>query len=73
MKFYVTDDEDGRAQLEQYTRGLDCEYTVTPLADNDWAYSWQKYYKPLDRGGASMWSPSGSGRSPFPRGRVPSI
>ncbi len=23
------------------------EYTVTPLADNDWAYSWQKYYKPL--------------------------
>ena len=32
VKFYVTDDTDGRAQLTQYTHGLDCEYTVTPLS-----------------------------------------
>ena len=50
VKFYVTDDGAGRVQLEQYTRGLDAEYTVTPLTDNDWAYSWQKYYKPLEVG-----------------------
>ena len=43
IKFYVTDDADGREQLARYTRGLDQEYTVTPLTDNDWAYSWQKY------------------------------
>ena len=30
VKFYVTDDGAGRVQLEQYTRGLDAEYTVTP-------------------------------------------
>ena len=50
VKFYVTDDEDGQAQLKRYTQGLDCEYTATPLTDNDWAYSWQKYYKPLEVG-----------------------
>ena len=39
VKFYVTDDGDGRAQLQQYVRGLEEEYTATPLTDNDWAYS----------------------------------
>ena len=32
VKFYVTDDADGRAQLKQYTRGLETEYT-TKLGD----------------------------------------
>ena len=50
VKFYVTDDGDGRAQLERHVQGLDWEYSVLPLADNDWAYSWQKYYKPLEIG-----------------------
>ncbi len=50
VKFYVTDDADGRTQLERYTRGLECEYTTRTLVDNDWAYSWQKYYKPLSIG-----------------------
>ena len=36
IKFYVTDDTDGREQLARYTRGLDQEYTVTPLTDDDW-------------------------------------
>ena len=39
VKFYVTDDDIGRAQLAGYVQNLQQEYTVTPLADNDWAYS----------------------------------
>lgn len=71
VKFYVTDDADGKAQLEQYTRGLDCEYTVTPLADNDWAYSWQKYYRPLEIGSRLYVVPQWLREEPVPAGRVP--
>ena len=71
VKFYVTDDEDGRAQLERYTRGLGWEYTVTPLADNDWAYSWQKYYKPLAIGRRLYVVPEWQREEPVPQGRSP--
>ena len=71
VKFYVTDDADGKVQLEQYTRGLDCEYTVTPLADNDWAYSWQKYYRPLEIGSRLYVVPQWLREEPVPAGRVP--
>ena len=71
VKFYVTDDEDGRAQLERYTRGLGWEYTVTPLADNDWAYSWQKYYKPLAIGQRLYVVPEWQREEPVPQGRSP--
>lgn len=71
VKFYVTDDTDGRAQLAQYTHGLDCEYTVTPLSDNDWAYSWQKYYKPLSIGERLYVVPQWEKENPVPDGRVP--
>ena len=70
VKFYVTDDADGRAQLEQYTRGLDQEFTATPLTDNDWAYSWQKYYKPLEIGTRLYVVPQWMGEEPVPAGRV---
>ena len=71
VKFYVTDDGDGHAQLEQYTRGLDWEYTATPLTDNDWAYSWQKYYKPLEIGKRLYVVPEWLREEPVPDGRVP--
>ena len=71
VKFYVSDDEDGRAKLETYTRGLGWEYTVTPLADNDWAYSWQKYYKPLSIGERLYVVPQWEREEPVPQGRVP--
>ncbi len=71
VKFYVTDDADGRAQLAQYTHALDCEYTVTPLNDNDWAYSWQKYYKPLSIGERLYVVPQWEKDNPVPDGRVP--
>ncbi len=70
VKFYVTDDPDGRAQLERYTRGLGWEYTVTPLAENDWAYSWQKYYNPLEIGERLYVVPEWERGSPVPPGRT---
>lgn len=71
VKFYVTDDADGHTQLRRYTQGLDCEYTATPLTDNDWAYSWQKYYKPLSIGSRLYVVPEWERDQPVPEGRVP--
>ena len=71
VKFYVTDDEDGRKQLEQFTRGLDQEYAAVPLTENDWAYSWQKYYKPLEIGSRLYVVPEWMREDPVPAGRVP--
>ena len=71
VKFYVTDDDTGREQLEAYTRGLGWEYTVTSLADNDWAYSWQKYYKPLAIGRRLYVVPQWEREEPVPEGRCP--
>ena len=71
VKFYVTDDGEGRKQLEQYTRSLEAEYTVTPLTDNDWAYSWQRYYKPLEIGARLYVVPEWLRKEPVPAGRVP--
>ena len=71
VKFYVTDDAHGRAQLAQYVQGLDCEYTTAPLSENDWAYSWQKYYKPLTIGERLYVVPEWEKSKPVPQGRVP--
>ena len=71
VKFYVTGDSHGREQLAQYTRGLECEYTVTPLDSDDWAYSWQKYYQPLPIGRRLYVVPQWMREQPVPEGRVP--
>lgn len=71
IKFYVTDDEDGKKALNQYAALLGCEYTVTPLGDNDWAYSWQKYYKPLPVGERLYVVPEWERNEPVPEGKVP--
>ena len=71
VKFYVTDDDQGRGQLAGYTQGLDCEYTTAPLSENDWAYSWQKYYKPLAVGERLYVVPEWEKEKPVPEGRVP--
>ena len=70
VKFYVTDDDHGREQLARYTQGLDCEYTTAPLSENDWAYSWQKYYKPLSVGGRLYIVPEWERGEPVPEGRT---
>ena len=71
VKFYVTDDGPGKKQLAEYTRGLEEEYAVTPLSDNDWAYSWQKYYKPLAVGKRLYVVPEWLREEPVPAGRTP--
>lgn len=71
IKFYVTDDEDGHKQLAQYMEGIDCEYTAVSLTDNDWAYSWQKYYKPMTIGKRLYVVPEWEREKPVPEGRVP--
>ena len=71
IKFYVTDDADGEAMLNKYAALLGCEYTVTPLGDNDWAYSWQKYYKPLPVGEKLYVVPEWERNEPVPEGKVP--
>ena len=71
IKFYVTDDEDGHKQLAQYMEGIDCEYTAVSLPDNDWAYSWQKYYKPMTIGKRLYVVPEWEREKPVPEGRVP--
>ena len=42
VKIYVTDDADGRAQLDRWLDGVDAPFQAVPLGDNDWAHSWQK-------------------------------
>ena len=71
VKFYVTDDEVGHDQLKQYTAKLDCEYVTSTLEENDWAYSWQKYYKPLPVGERLYVVPEWERNEPVPEGKVP--
>ena len=72
VKFYVTDDEDGHAQLRQYTAGLEgYEILSVPLKENDWATSWQKYYKPLSVGERLYIVPEWEKGEPLPGGKTP--
>ena len=71
VKFYVTDDPDGQALLARYAQSLGREYTTVPLTENDWAYSWQKYYKPLEIGKRLYVVPEWLREAPAPAGRVP--
>ena len=71
VKFYVTDDPDGKAQLEKWMAGIDLPYSTTPLRENDWATSWQKYYKPLSIGERLYVVPEWEKGETVPDGRTP--
>lgn len=72
VKFYVTDDADGKKQLEQFTAGLEgYEILSASLQENDWATSWQKYYKPLAVGERIYVVPEWEKDSPLPEGKTP--
>ncbi len=72
VKFYVTDDPAGHQQLKQYTAGLDSyEVLSAPLQEEDWATSWQKYYKPLAVGRRLYIVPEWEKDKPLPEGRLP--
>ena len=49
LKFYLTDDEDGRAILRR-VRTVYPEVMTAPVADSDWENNWRQYYKPIPVG-----------------------
>ena len=71
VKFYVTDDADGKAQLARWLEGIELPYTAASLGDNDWAHSWQKYYKPMAVGEKLWIVPEWERDHTPPEGRVP--
>jgi ribosomal protein L11 methyltransferase len=71
VKIYVTDDAHGRRQLEQWLDGVKQPYTAVPLGDNDWAHSWQKYYKPMAVGERLYIVPEWEREKGVPTGKVP--
>ena len=70
VKFYVTDDPDGQAQLRRWTAGIDAPCTTARLQENDWATSWQKYYTPLSVGRRLYIVPEWERGEPVPEGRT---
>ncbi len=51
VKFYVPDDPDGVAQADAWLAVCPgAEVSVTPMAEEDWANGWKKYYRPLEIG-----------------------
>ncbi len=71
VKFYVTDDTNGRAQLAEYLQGVEVPYTTAVLGENDWATSWQKYYKPMSIGERLYIVPQWEREEPVPQGKTP--
>ena len=71
VKLYVTDDDDGKKQLARWLEGIDLPYTAASLGENDWAHSWQKYYKPMAVGERLYIVPQWERGEPVPAGKVP--
>ena len=73
IKLYVTDDADGEAEFHRFTDGLGEEVLVerVPMASNDWATSWQKYYQPIPAGETLYIVPDWMRDTPLPEGKKP--
>ena len=72
VKFYVPDNEDGQRQLRDYLTGLEqYEPQTVSLREEDWATSWQKYYRPIPVGKRVYIVPDWMRGEPVPAGRVP--
>lgn len=71
IKFYVTDDADGQAQLARYLNGITLPYESIPLKEHDWAHSWQKYYHPIPVGERLYIVPEWEKGGEIPAGRAP--
>lgn len=50
VKFYLPDDETGRARLETVRGALAEKITVSLIEDGDWENNWREFYKPLKIG-----------------------
>lgn len=71
IKLYVTDDVDGKTQLADWTQGLDgLRLTTAKLREDDWATSWQKYYRPMPSGERLYIVPQWERGTPVPQGRM---
>lgn len=71
IKFYVTDDEDGKTALARYLADLSLPYETATLKEQDWAHSWQKYYHPMQIGEMLYIVPEWEKTAAVPDGRVP--
>ena len=47
IKFYLADDDDGRAQLAAIRAGIGRELTTATVRDSDWENNWRQYYQPI--------------------------
>ena len=51
VKFYLADDDDGRAQLDTIRAALpERALTTAAVQDSDWENNWRQYYEPIDVG-----------------------
>ena len=50
VKFYLSDDEDGRALLDSIRSALGRELTTAAVQDSDWENNWRQYYEPIEVG-----------------------
>ena len=50
VKFYLSDDEDGRALLASIRASLGRELTTATVQDSDWENNWRQYYEPIEVG-----------------------
>ncbi len=71
VKLYVTDDADGAARLARWLEGVELPYHTVRLGENDWAHSWQKYYKPMSVGEKLYIVPEWEREKPVPGGKMP--
>ena len=81
VKFYVTEDEEGRARLAEVTAGLEgfrrrvgkdagtLAVTTTSLREQDWDENWKQYYQPFPVGERLYIVPEWLREEPVPEGR----
>ncbi len=50
VKFYLSDDADGRALLDSIRASLGREITTATVQDSDWENNWRQYYEPIEVG-----------------------
>lgn len=57
VKFYLPDDEKGRARLGKVRSALGTEMRVSYVEDSDWENNWREYYRPMKIGGRLLVTP----------------
>lgn len=83
VKFYVTEDEDGKARLAEVEAGLEAfrqrvgkdagtlAISTTSLREEDWSENWKQYYQPFPVGEKLYVVPEWMRGEPVPEGRQP--